>query len=200
MVRINQPEPVMYSSLGLQALCQRIEPTGSCDILELGPARTGNVEFWSRFTPSLFVADLRSSLPLPSLPPSEDSEFLEPDWDGVLGLPAGRTYDVVLAWDLLNYLELPAAASMVKYLNHFCHPGTIFFTLIFDQKQMPEKIAVYNITDESHLRYEYFSSDMRTCPRHNAHDLAGVMHRFRSADSFRLRNGIIEYLFVYQGD
>ena len=68
MLRINQPEPVKYSSLGLQALCERIEPAGACDILELGPARTINVTFWSRYNPSIYVADLRSSLPLPALP------------------------------------------------------------------------------------------------------------------------------------
>jgi hypothetical protein len=200
MVRMNRPEPVIYNSLGLQALCQRIEPVGVCDILELGPARTVNVTFWSRYNPSIYVADLRSSLPLPPLPESEESEFVEPDWDRMLGLPADRTYDVVLAWDLLNYLELPVVASMIRYLKPFCRPGTILFTLIFDQKQMPDEIALYKIADESHLRYEYVGSGMRTCPRHRPHALEGVMNRFKATDSFRLRNGVIEYLFVYGGD
>jgi hypothetical protein len=200
MVRINRPEPVVYNSLGLQALCQRIEPDGICDMLELGPARTVNVTFWSRYNPAIYVADLRSSLPLPLPPASDDSEFVEPDWDRMLGLPAGRTYDVILAWDLLNYLDLPAVSSLVRYLRPFCRPGTILFTLIFDQKQMPDKIALYNIADESHLRYEYVDPGMRACPRHHPHALEGVMNRFKATDSFRLRNGVIEYLFVYQGD
>jgi hypothetical protein len=119
MVRINRPEPVVYNSLGLQALCQRIEPVGFCDMLELGPARTVNVTFWSRYNPAIYVADLRSSLPLPLLPASDDSEFVEPDWDRMLGLPAGRTYNVILAWDLLNYLDLPAISSLVRYLRPF---------------------------------------------------------------------------------
>ncbi len=200
MVRINRPEPVVYSSLGLQALCQRIEPVGVCDILELGPARTVNVKFWSRYNPSIYVADLRSSLPLPPPPPSEDSEIVDPDWNRMLGLPAHRTYDVVLAWDLFNYLELPAVASLIKYIKRFCRQGTILFTLIFDQKQMPEKIALYDIADESHLRYEYMTSGMQACPRHHPHALESVMSRFKATDSFRLRNGVIEYLFVFQGD
>lgn len=200
MLQINRPEPVVYNSLGLQALCRTIEAVGTCDILELGPARAANVTFWSRHHPSIYVADLRSSLPLPDLPASEDSEFVDPDWDQMLRLPAGRTYNFVLTWDLLNYLELPAVAGIIGYLKRFCRPGTILFALIFDQKQMPEKIALYDIVDESHLQYEFVSSVMRSCPRHHPHALEGVMGRFKVSESFRLRNGVIEYLFQYQGD
>ncbi len=199
MERKSQPEPVVHNSLGLQALCQKLQGVFTCNILELGPVRSGNIQFWSQFSPSIYVADLRSSLPLPVLP-SEESEFVEPDWDHLLGLPKNQSYDVILAWDLLNYLDLPVVASLMKYLKRFCRPGTILFCLIFDQKEMPEKITVYGIADESHLKYEYAGSEMWVCPRHQPHALAGVMTQFHTSESFRLRNGIAEYLFEYEGD
>lgn len=197
--RKSQPEPVVHSSLGLQALCDRLENAGSRSILELGPVRSGNLEFWSRFGPSIFIADLRSNLPLPvQASESEDSEFVEPEWDRLLGLPSDGRYDVVLAWDLLNYMELPAVSSLIKYLMRFCHQGTIFFALIFDQKFMPDEITVYHIADSSHLRYDCPTSEVRACPRHQPRALGIVMSHFRTADSFRLRNGIVEYLFEYE--
>jgi len=199
--RKSQPEPVVHSSLGLQALCDRLENAGSRSILELGPVRSGNLEFWSRFGPSIFIADLRSNLPLPvQASESEDSEFVEPEWDRLLGLPSDGRYDVVLAWDLLNYMELPAVSSLIKYLKRFCRPGAIFFALIFDQKLMPGEITIYGITDSSHLRYECPTSEMRPCPRHQPRALGIVMSHFRTADSFRLRNGVVEYLFEYEGE
>jgi len=198
MIRKGQREPVVHSSLGLQALCERLQDVATCDILELGPVRSVNLEFWSRFHPSIYVADLRSSLPLPTVV-SEESEFVEPDWNRLLGLPADRRYDVILAWDLLNYLELSAVTSIIKYLSGFCRPGTVIFTLVFDQKQMPEEITVYHIMDESHLQYEYAGPEMRACPRHQPRALAGVMNRYKTADSFRLRNGVVEYLFEFEG-
>jgi|WetSurSiteA1Bulk_404760.scaffolds.fasta_scaffold06936_2 hypothetical protein len=199
MVQIFQPEPVVHSSLGLQALCQRLQNVATCDILELGPVRGGNIEFWSRFSPTMYIADLRSSLPMPPLP-SEDTEFVEPEWDRLLGLPEGRTYDVILVWDLLNYLELQVVSSLVQYLKRFCRSGTILFALIFDQKQMPATITVYHIADESHLRYENARSEMCACPRHQPRAISGVMTRFRTSNSFRLRNGVVEYLFEYEGE
>lgn len=197
MTRKSQSELIMHSSLGLQELCQRLQGVAACDILELGPARSCNIEFWSQFNPSIYVADLRSVLPLP-VSPFEDTEAPAPDWGQLLALPEDRCYDVILAWDLLNYLELPAVSGLIYYLRHFCKPGTVLFTLIFDQKQMPEEITVYRIADESHLNYECKSSGMRACPRHQPRALAGVMSHFRTSNSFRLRNGIVEYLFVYE--
>jgi hypothetical protein len=164
----------------------------------LGPVRGGNIKFWSRFGPSIYVADLRSSLPLPVMQ-SEEGEFVEPEWNSLLGLPEGSTYDVILAWDLLNYLELPVISSLIRYLMRFCHRGTILFALIFDQKQMPAVITVYHIADESHLRYEMAGSNMRECPRHQPRAVSGVMTGFRTTNSFRLRNGVVEFLFEFEG-
>ncbi len=202
MTQKTQVEPVVYNSLGLQELCQRIRESGACDILELGPVRNGNIQFWSQFGPSLFIADLRSSLPLPvpAAAKEEEMEIPEPDWDRLLGLPEGRSYNVILAWDLMNYLELPVVSSLIRYLKRFCRPGAVLFALIFDQKQMPEEVTVYRVVDESHLAYEYASPELRVCPRHQPRALSGIMCQFKTASSFRLRNGIVEYLFAYEGE
>ncbi len=201
MTQKSKAEPVVYNSLGLQELCRRIREGSTCDILELGPVRSGNIEFWSQFSPSIYIADLRSSLPLPAPAAAneEEVESPEPDWDKLLGLPEGRSYNVILAWDLMNYLELPTISSLIRYLKRFCRPGAILFTLIFDQKQMPDEITVYRIADESHLTYEYASPELRACPRHQPRALSGIMSQFKTASSFRLRNGIVEYLFAFEG-
>jgi len=129
----------------------------------------------------------------------EDLEPVNPDWDRLLGLPAKRTFNVILAWDVLNYLDLAAVSSLVRYLNGFCRRGTILFTLVFDRKQMPDAISLYRVIDDSHLRYEILSPQMRACPRHQPRALAGVMAGFQTRESFRLRNGVIEYLFEFEG-
>lgn len=202
MVQKIQSKAVVHNSLGLRALFQRLQDDVTYEILELGPVRKGNIEFWSQFSNSIYVADLRSSLPLPPLPPppEDDSEPPERDWHQLLDLPEERRFDIILAWDLLNYIDLSDLSSLVGYLSRFCRPEAILFMLIFDDQRMRNDIAVYRIVDESHLGYELGSANMRDCPRHHAHTLTQIMRRFRSADSFRLRNGIIEYLFIYEGD
>lgn len=198
MTQLSRPEPVVQNSLGLQALCRTIQETGVCDLLELGPIRGGNLEFWSRFTPSIFVADLRSSLPLP-VAQAEDGQSVEPDWHRLLDLPEGRTYNAILAWDLFNYMEIPAVSSLVRYLGGYCRPGALLFALIFDQKEMPETITVYRVVDDSHLSCESAGSGMQDCPRHQPRALSNAMSQFRASESFRLRNGMVEYVYAYEG-
>jgi hypothetical protein len=199
MVQAAQPEHGMHSSLGLQALCQTLNDASVCDILELGPARSENLAFWARLRPWIYVADLRSSLPLP-VDYSGDLEFIDPDWDRLLALPVTRTYNVILVWDLLNYLDLPAVSSLIRYLSRYCRRGAILFALVFDQKQMPRAISLYHIVDDSHVRYEILSPELRPCPRHQPRALAGAMAGFQTRESFRLRNGVIEYLFEFEGE
>jgi len=198
MIQKSEPEIVVQTSLGLKALCQKLEGISGLKVLELGPARSANIEFWSHYGSRIFIADLRSSLPLPYL--AEDQQFPESEWDRILGLPKGGIFDVILAWDLLNYLEISSVSSLIHFLKQHCHPGAVLFTLIFDQKQMPEKITVYRISDESHLIYECSGSEMKSCPRHQPRAIESVMSHFRTSNSFRLRNGIVEYLFIYEGE
>jgi len=114
----------------------------------------------------------------------------------MLHLPPGRHFNVVLAWDMLNYLELPIIKGLTNYLLDFCAPGAILFSLIFDFREMPADITVYRIIDESRIRYEYKGSKTRACPRHQTRALSAALPGFQLANSFRLRNGVIEYLFV----
>jgi hypothetical protein len=200
MVGKSEIKPITHRSLGLSALCKRFQDDSNLDILELGPALGGNITFWSRFSDSIHVADLRSSLPLTiPLRETEDEERTEPQWDRLLELPEGRRFDVILTWDLLNYLELAAVASLIDYLNRFCRSGSILFTLIFDKQSMPEKPTIYRIVDEEHLSYEISSEKVVACPRHQPRTLACMIPAFSTSNSFRLRNGVIEYLFAYEG-
>jgi hypothetical protein len=194
MIQKSGPEAVIQASLGFKALCQKLEGISSPKVLELGPARSANIEFWSRYGSSMFIADLRASLPLPFL--AEDQQFPESEWDRILGLPEGHFYDVILAWDLLNYIELSTLPALISYLSRFCRLGTILFFLIFDQPQMPEEITVYRIVDEQRIAYESNSAGKRACPRHQPRALTLLLSKFQTSGSFRLKNGIVEYLFV----
>jgi hypothetical protein len=201
MMQKKRPKAIVHNSLGLNALCQRIEDFPACGVLELGPVRKGNIEFWSQVTPTIHVADLRSDLPLPRLP--EDPDDPEPPkraWHQVLRLPKERRFDIILVWDLLNYLSIRDVSDLIEYLCEFCRPGTVLFALIFDNPEMPQDITVYHIVDESHLGYEISTSAVKECPRHQPHALTQIMRQFRISNSFRLRNGVIEYIFTYEGN
>jgi hypothetical protein len=117
-----------------------------------------------------------------------------------LNLPDGRSYNVILAWDLFNYMEISAVSSLVRYLNGYCKPKALLLAFILDRKEMPEKITVYRVVDETHLAYEYTGTKMRACLRHQPRVLSSAMSNFRTFESYRLRNGMVEYVYAYEGN
>jgi hypothetical protein len=188
-------EIYVHASPGFRSLCQHFLDMTNLDILELGPARGCNIEFWTHFSTSIFVADFRARLPLPPL--EEEQEFPESEWHRILEIPAGRYFDIILAWDLMNYIEATSLPGLINHLNRYCKQGTILFTMLIDQPQMPEDSCVFRIIDEENLGYETSGSGLRECPRLQPRVLENTMRGFRTSDCYRLRHGIIEYLFSY---
>ncbi len=197
---IRAPGPEVFKSLGLQELCRLIQNLDNCSILDMGGALGVNITFWSRFGPSIHVADLHASMPL-TVPaqPAEDETPAGPAWDSIMAVPERRRFDVILAWDLLNYLEPPLFASLIQHLVRYCRGGTLLFALIYDRQQMPAFPTVFKIRDEEDLIYEVRGSETRACPRHQPRDVQRMFAGFRVASSFRLRHGVQEYLFEYEG-
>ena len=72
MTKKDSPEPTVFRSLGLGALCETLQAAVTCDILELGPVRGDSIEFWAQYKPSVYIADLRSCLPLPAIAENPD--------------------------------------------------------------------------------------------------------------------------------
>ncbi len=190
-------QPETFKSLGLQELCRLIQGSESCRILDLGGALGVNITFWSRFGPSIHVGDLQSAMPEPA-PPAEDGTTRPARWDEILPLAEESRYDVILAWDLLNYLDQPLFAGLVQYLARFCAPSALVFALIYDRPQMPALPTSFKIRDEENLVYESRTAETRPCARHQPRDVQRMFSGFRVAGSFRLRHGVQEYLFQYE--
>jgi hypothetical protein len=182
----------------LRALCDQLADKSGISILDLGSAMGVNVAFWSHFSPSLHIADLWSSMPEPA-PPSLEPVDSDPGWQQILPLPEETRFDVILAWDLLNYLDQQQVSGLIRHLRGFCHPGALLFALIFDQPQMSAAPIRFRIAGMERLIYESRTTDSRACPRHQPRDVQRMLAGFRTASSFRLRNGIQEYVFEYDG-
>jgi hypothetical protein len=169
-------------------------------ILDLGPALGSNLEFWSQYSCKLYLEDFARSLPSGVLGEDEDSEQVyEPLLEILLPFGADLSFDIVLCWDIFNYLNQPQLVSFIRYLGRFCHPGTLLFALVSSAHEIPAKPSTYKIVDHERILYEVQTKSMIPCPRHQPREIKKVMEGFQLSGSFLLRNGIQEYLFVYQG-
>ncbi len=193
------PQLAVYKSLGLNALLQQLEGMSGYSILDLGAACGTNVEFWSQFGCKIFVEDLYHSA-LPYLGrAAEEEEPPQLPLPEILEFSPETRFDVILAWDLFNYLEAPHIEAVVHYLAQFCHPGTYAVAIMSVQQQRPAEPNRYKIVDTEHVAYEPRSAVMRTSPRYQPRDINRLMAGFRVSSSFLLRHGVQEYVFIQEG-
>jgi hypothetical protein len=64
-------------------------------------------------------------------------------------------------------------------------------------KEIPAVPTRFKIIDDETLLYTTESADVRPCPRYAPRDLTLLMSGYRIQNSYILRNGMQEYVFVH---
>ena len=196
--------PLPQHSLGLPALLEHLPAEGRPAVLDLGPAVGANVDFFLELGCRVHVADLYDSLP------AREPSWSDPEGDGAV-LPRGllprgpACFDLVLAWDLLNYLTPPQMRAVAQALEPCSRRGTVVFALVATLRQMPPRPLRYRIVGRDRLLYEDGPAEApraaeatRACPRYHQPDLERALPGFGVATSYLLRTGVQEYLFAHR--
>ena len=173
-------------SLALPKLVEPLagSPAKAYSVLDLGPATPSNLEFFlgrgARFT----VADFA---------PSRTDMFSE-----LIGAEPGSHFDLVLAWDFLNYLPREKLGLLLRSLEPYFRPGTAVHALVATGRQMPAAPRRYRIEDAQTLVSEGPRGRLIPSPRYVEQDLLRCMPGLIVEHRFQLRNEMLEYLFSYR--
>jgi SAM-dependent methyltransferase len=187
-------EPDVYKSLALSALFDEIRGR-KVQVLDLGSAVGSNVEFLSQFGCKLFIEDLYAALSART--PSGEGELAGPEFfSEFLALPEDTRFDVIIAWDLLNYLHRKELPLLGEQLRRYSRPGTLLLALVSYHKQIPAQPYRFKIKDEQHLVYERRTAAERPSPRVAPAEVTNLLKGFRVDRSFLLKHGFQEYLLV----
>jgi hypothetical protein len=193
-----EPEPEVHRSLALAALFGSIQPEDRLHVLDLGPAVGSNVESLSqRFVCKLQIGDLYRTLT------ADQRRFHDPEADPRAliddALPRhGEPYDLVLAWDLLNYLTRLQIRALATLLGERCRPGARLFAMVATLAEMPAGPLTYLFTGEADLIYRDRPPHNRPGPRYRPAEISALTPGFAVDRSYLLRHGIQEYLLVRQ--
>lgn len=186
------PAPEVHHSLALPDLLSQLHPDRRLRILDLGPAIGSNLAFWTgRYLCSVEFADLYPSL---VTAPAGDAAAAV-----AAALPddaSGRPADVVLAWDLFNYLDRERLRALGERLAARCRPGAILFAMLLTGKEVPAEPGRYPIRDDRHLVYGVDAARRRPGPRYRPADVEAVLPGFSADRNFLLRHGVQEYLML----
>jgi hypothetical protein len=177
------------------SVIERIETAGRrVVVLDLGTARTETIALFGRFRCRLDIANLAEGIE--SLNADAESKGLRDAVESMLPRKRQEPIDLVLCWDLLNYLGRPALAALMECVAARGRHGMLAHCLMFySTPQMPVQPGCFIPLDDSQLVNVGATQPTRKAPRYTPEDLALCMPRYVAERARLLRNGMQEYLF-----
>ena len=195
-------------SNGLKELLWNLDGLGRGTLLDLGPAWQNTLTFfiergfrvssedilreWKEFLAEE-EARLRdagaASSDVDMTPIGRAQRFLE----GNFQYPR-RSFDAVLLWDLLDYMEPALAKQTVANLSELLRPGGVVFALFHSKK--PEGFQRYRIADSNSRQ---IISAPVLCPAQKSYqnrEIQDLFTTFRTMRSFVSRDQLRETLFI----
>src|SRR5712692_9779243 len=104
------------------------------------------------------------------------------------------SFDAVLLWDLLDYLEPALVKQIVATLTELLRPGGVVFAMFHSKK--PEGFQRYRVADSNTLQ---MISTAVLCPAQKVYqnrEIQDLFGRFRTMKSFVGRDQLRETLFI----
>jgi cyclopropane fatty-acyl-phospholipid synthase-like methyltransferase len=104
------------------------------------------------------------------------------------------SFDAVLLWDLLDYLEPALVKQMVPNLTELLRPGGVILAMFHSKK--PEGFQRYRVADSNTLQV---ISTAVVCPAQKVYqnrEIQDLFSRFRTMKSFVGRDQLRETLFI----
>lgn len=186
-----------FGSQALSAVLEHLGQRRNC-ILDLGRSFGANFDFLSPFASRIVIEDLYQGLEALDQPFSGPDRRCSPVFDGLIPSPGDDRYDLVLLWNLLDYLDRADIARLAARLAACSRPGSLFYALVSIQARIPATPTQFKITGRDRLLYRYTANTDIDGPRHNQVRLTEAMPGFVVRRTYLLRNGMQEYLFEYR--
>src|SRR5208283_4850210 len=195
-------------SNGLKEFLWNLEGLGHGTLLDLGPAWQTTISFfiergfrvtsddilrgWSEFVKE---QESRSMLPLKEedylerTPEARSKKFLAENLQY-----AEASFDALLLWDVLDYLEPAMAKQIVTHLDEMLRPGGVVFAMFHSKK--PEGFQRYRVADTSRLQLLSAKPICTAQKVYQNREIQGLFGNCRTIKTFIGRDQLRETLFL----
>jgi hypothetical protein len=188
-------DPIEHDSPALAELFASLDAESGSRILDLGPALASNFEHYSAIASVVRIVDLIRTEPLHRLVRLEADEFVH-----LLTrlLPIGASvYDLILTWDLVNYLDHNQPDLVARHLAAVANRNAKLHAMVVTSDSMPALPSRYELREPGRLVYRPTTSRTAPAPNPTPAQVESWLHPFRIQRSIVLRHGVREFIAVY---
>jgi len=104
------------------------------------------------------------------------------------------SFDALLLWDVLDYVDATLAKVMVAQLTELLRPGAVVFAMFHSKK--PEGFQRYRVADTSTLQVLSAKPLIPAQKIYQNREIQELFNRYRSMKSFVARDQLRETLFI----
>jgi hypothetical protein len=177
-----------------RALIEGVDTARRVVVLDLGAAHSKTLELFNRFRCRIEIVDARSDVE--SLNGIGEARDLQAAVTALLPRSGPDALDIVLCWDLLNYLDRRALAALMAALAARTRLGGLAHALIvYLESRMPTRPGDYVPLQDYRLLNLGQARAERAAPRYSPEDLKLCMPGFGIERGRLLGNGMQEFLF-----
>jgi hypothetical protein len=195
-------------SNGLKEFLWHLDGIEHGNLLDLGPVWQSTVSFFVERGFKVYTEDLLGAWKdflgveeerLRDLPPGEDASEMMPAaraerfLRGSMQYPR-ETFDALLAWDLLDYLDKELVMRLVDRLAELLKPGGVVLALFHSRK--PEGFHRYRVLDGQHVELLPVSILVQAQRTYQNREILDLFNRFHSSKTFVGRDQLREGLFI----
>lgn len=166
-------------------------------LLDLGPVVGANVTFFGENCGcKIFVEDLSKDIDrhyrdgqIAELPTFFERRFPQ----------TPSSIDGILCWDILDYLEKPAALALVRTLTQVLRPGGLLLAFFGTSEPPADASPTYtrhSVEDASHLQQRQFPATRGKLRPVSTRDIQRLLEPLQIADQFLQKSGVREFLVM----
>jgi len=154
------------------------------------------------------VADLATDGGLSSITEIDSNEAddrsADRDLDRIRGLlpePSDEQLNLILCWDLPNYLTLSALSLLIDSLSNRIAPGCHLHMLIgYSKREMAAQPGRYIPGTDGNLSQILPSDELAQAPRYSPEHLGSALGNFGYERGVLLANGMQEFIYAWPDD
>ncbi len=185
-------DPV-FATKALKKFLQTLTFSESPVLLDLGPVVGSNVSFFGeQLGCKIFVEDIFADIDrhvrenkLEDLPAFLKKRFPQPD----------NAFDGILCWDVVDYLDRPAAQELAGQLTRVLRPDGALLGFFGIAGARTTQYTKFIIVDEVNLRHRAYPALRTRQASLQNRDIIRLFSGLRVSDSFLLQNNLREILF-----
>jgi hypothetical protein len=187
-----------FRSWALADLLKRRSADRPWRVLDLGPASNHNLAWFAAHGATYTVESLYGTIVPCRMGGRLDAGCMRtlPD---LLTYAPGTHFDVVLAWDLFDFLGPSGVNVLGERLAPCCDARTLVHAAVSREGRVPPRPGHWEMVDERSIRLTPAEGPLLGTVRFTDASLVRALGPFRVHKSYLLQNGLQEYLFERDG-